>query len=76
MQKSLIEFDDVLLAQLERQIWFWEMRLSFAEIFVGQGRQLIWHFKMSEMERFRQVRSGRGQENLRGPLQTVENINN
>ena len=53
MWKSLIEFDDVLLAQMERQIWVLGMRLSFADISMGQGRQLIWHFKLNEMERFR-----------------------
>ena len=56
-KKKLIEFDDVLLAQMERQIWVWGMRLSFAEISMGQGRQLICYFKMNEMESFRQVRS-------------------
>ena len=52
MQKSLIEFNDVLLAQMERRIWVWGMRLSFVEISMGQGRKVIWYFKLIEMERF------------------------
>ena len=52
MQKSLIEFNDVLLTQMERQIWVWGMRLSFAEISMGRGRKMVWYFKLSEMESF------------------------
>ena len=52
MQKSLIEFNDVFLAQMERQIWVWGMRLSFVEISMGRGRKMFWYFKLSEMERF------------------------
>jgi len=57
VQKSLIEFDVVFLAQMERQISAWGMRLRFAKISMGQGRQMIWYFKLKEMESFRQVKS-------------------
>ena len=53
MQKSLIEFNDVLLAQMERQVWVQGMRLSFAESSMGQVRQVIWYLNLNQMEIFR-----------------------
>ena len=60
----------------ERQIWVWGMRLNFVEISMGKGRQVMWYFKLSEMESSYTNESWKGHEILRDPLQTAENIEN
>ena len=75
-KESLFEFNDILLVQEERQIWVWGMRLSSAKIWMGQGKQLFWHFQFEINGELIEVRSWRGKETFRDPLQTAKNIEN